>query len=190
MFLLKQKLSPNQYYLLLCYKDKVAPVLINEGLERRQLQNGGWLLENNKLSGKATKLLEEAETFFTAKKKKVKKEVLGDDAATFVSQYRMLFPTGKLPSGAPSRWPENELAERFTWFFNNYQGYDWDTVIEATKLYIQEYEQKGYLGMRNSGYFIFKQDKNRVITSDLAKYCTMVEDGEGIDDHGPQMTVR
>jgi hypothetical protein len=59
------------------------------------------------------------------------------------------------------------LNESFRWFFETYD-YDWDTIIDATRMYVNEYRANDYMYMQTSQYFISKQDKHRVKHSALA----------------------
>jgi hypothetical protein len=45
------------------------------------------------------------------------------------------------------------LGENFRWFFAEYD-YTWDEVINATTMYVNEYQKNNYLYMQNSKYFI------------------------------------
>ena len=55
--------------------------------------------------------------------------------------------------------------------------YDWETVLMATKKYLDEYEANGYKYMRTSQYFIRKQEPDRSWSSELANYCDMYLNG-------------
>lgn len=156
-----------------CFRDSVTPVVINTQMELRILKTDGWITEDNKLSEKATNLLEEIESTFTIKNNKQKKVLLGPESIQYIAEYRTLFPPGTLPSGVPSRVNVKELEKKFVWFFNNY-NFSWETIIEATKRYVQHYEEKGYKFMQNSSYFISKQDNNKVLTSGLSTWCDQV----------------
>ena len=70
----------------------------------------------------------------------------------------------------------------FRWFFSTYE-YDWKTIIEATKKYVQEYEMKNYEYMRTSQYFIRKQNPDKSFESDLATYCDMIQDGSSNEEN-------
>lgn len=146
-------------------------------MELRILKTDGWITEDNKLTDKAQNFLANIESTFMIKSKKQKKAVLGPEATEMIAQYREMFPKGNLPSGVPGRVHVRELETKFAWFFTNY-NYDWETVLEATKRYIEEYEPKSYMYMKNSAFFISKQDTNKVITSLLATYCDKILEGE------------
>ena len=68
------------------------------------------------------------------------------------------------------------LEQNFRWFFENYD-FSWDEVLKATKLYVNEYEDTDYLYMKTSQYFISKEDKQKIKTSELADYCDMLREG-------------
>ena len=171
--LIQNKISPNQYYLLNCINNSVAPIYINVEMELRLLRPL-WISSDNKLTQKSIDFIEFIENTYSIKSKRQIKQVLGNDAITNINIYRELFPKGKLPSGAPARVTVEELTKKFTWFFNTYKSkYSWDLIIEVTKNYIEQYEQNGYLYMRNSSYFVSRQDNNKTIISDLATECEL-----------------
>ena len=98
-----------------------------------------------------------------------------------INKYREIFPAKKLPSGKPARVNVRTLENSFRWFFENYDA-SWDEVIDATKMYVNEYRDNNYLYMKTSQYFVSKQDKNKVRTSDLMDYIEMLRDGVEPDD--------
>jgi hypothetical protein len=61
------------------------------------------------------------------------------------------------------------------WFKSNYT-YDWETILKATKKYITQYQSEGYMYMKTSSYFIYKNGLDRTSVSTLASYCDMVLD--------------
>ena len=61
--------------------------------------------------------------------------------------------------------------------FDNHE-YSWETVLESTKRYVDEYEANGYKYMRTSQYFIRKQTAaEKSFESELANYCDMLNNG-------------
>ena len=65
-----------------------------------------------------------------------------------------------------------------------------DEVIDETSMYVNSYRDNDYMYMKTSQYFISKQDKSKVRTSDLADYCDMVRDGvEPEDTHFKEKVV-
>ena len=115
---------------------------------------------------------------------------MGKDFLDKINEYRNIFPAGKLPSGKPARVNVRSLETNFRWFFEEY-SHDWDTIIKATKMYVNQYEENDFNYMMTSQYFIAKQDKHKVKTSTLADYCDMIIDGvsEITDNHFKEKVV-
>jgi len=177
--LVKEGITPNQLYVLWCIREKISPSMINIHLEMRGLSE---YVDGTSLTGKALSLLIEIDENFKDKKAKNEKDLMGSDHMKKIDEYREIFPDLKLPSGKYARDAAKNLEVNFKWFFKNHE-YDWNTIMEATKKYIYEYEQKSYNYMRTCKYFIKKQEKDGSITSDLANYCDMVIKGTGDTDH-------
>jgi len=104
---------------------------------------------------------------------------MGKNYTVAVQNYREMFPKKKLPSGKPARVNEKTLIDCFRWFFENYD-YTWDEIYQATRKYLNEYEDNNYMYMKTSQYFIVKTLPNKNKSSDLADYCDMIR--EGTDD--------
>lgn len=170
--LIKLNLTPNQYYLLYCKKNNVNPVLnINISIEYARLLNAEWIDSNNELTSKSIILVQELDSFFKVSKKKTSKQVLGEDFLLKIDEYLDIFPKFKLPSNKYARSDKKNLETNFRWFFETH-NYSWDTVLEATRLYVNEFERQGYKYMRTSQYFIRKQNSaERSFESELANYC-------------------
>jgi hypothetical protein len=49
--------------------------------------------------------------------------------------------------------------------------------MKATALYVDEFETKNYLYMKNSQYFIRKQMSDKSWDSELANYCDLIING-------------
>lgn len=160
-------------------REKVSPSMVNIHLEMRGLQ--GEYVIDNLLTGKALSLLIEIDEEFKDKKAKNDKDLMGTDHMAKINEYREIFPDLKLPSGKYARDAAKNLEVNFKWFFKNHE-YDWNTIMEATKKYINEYQSKNYEYMRTCKYFIKKQEKDGSITSDLANYCDMTIKGSGTTD--------
>ena len=171
--LINNKISPNQYYLLICINNKTNPLMINIDMELRLLKPI-WVTEDNKLTQKAIDFIEYINNTYTIKEKKQVKKILGDNFEENINIYRELFPKGKLPSGVAARVTIQELEKKFTWFFNTYKNkYSWDIIIEATKKYVESYESNNYMYMKNSAYFICKNSTSGGLVSDLANECEL-----------------
>jgi hypothetical protein len=175
--LIKKQLSPNQLYILYCIKHKIKTNdFINDALEVKRLQSTDWLEADMKLAGKAIILLQELESYFKNSKKKTSTTLMGDNFMENIDVYLDIFPKFKLPSGKYARSDKKNLENNFRWFFESHT-YTWETVINATKTYVDEYEATGYKYMRTSQYFIRKQGSDKTYDSELANYCDMLLNG-------------
>jgi hypothetical protein len=152
-------------------------MLTNIEAELPYLKSEGWIQETNGLTSKAVKYIKEIDLQLTIQTKSTKK-ALDQDARDYIEKYRALFPKITLPSGVPARVNMKELEKKFIWFFNTY-NFTWETIIKATKTYIEKYEVKGFWYMQNSSYFISRMDKEKNMTSSLATACENII--EGID---------
>jgi hypothetical protein len=181
--LIKNGLSPNQFYLLWCKKNSIVPSFnTNYSVELMRLKNGGWLNDDDTITSPSLILLQEIESYFKNSKKKTSKDVMGENFMVNIEAYLELFPKFKLPSGKYARADKTNLEGNFRWFFESHK-YSWETVFNATKLYLDQYERQGYKYMRTSQYFIRKQNPDKTYDSELANYCDMITNGEtGIDD--------
>ena len=178
--LVKVGLTPNQLYLLWCKKNNIIPAIsISIGLELKRLE-GEWIdLSNKTLTSKSITLLQEFDTYFKVSKKKTSQQILGEDFSSKIDEYLNIFPKFKLPSGKYARSDKKNLENNFRWFFETH-SYDWETVINATKMYVDEYERQGYKYMRTSQYFIRKQNPiEKIFESELANYCEVYLNGDG-----------
>ena len=128
------------------------------------------------LTPKAKAFCAKLDNYFIKAKKKTNIQLMGKDFADNIDMYRETFPNIRLPSGKPARVNVKMLSESFRWFFETYD-YTWEDVIEASRMYVNEYRDADYLYMQTSQYFICKQDKHRVKHSTLADYCDMIRDG-------------
>ena len=174
--ILEHKLTPNQVAVLVYFRDKEAPPIKDLHTDRRLLISGEWIDDENNLLTKAHTLVDQLNSMVKTKIKKTGIQPVNVDWDN-VDKYIELFPKGLLPSGKPARVGKTTLMMHFTWFFAHY-AYSWDTVLKATEFYINEFEPKNFLYMRNSQYFISKTGIDKVRTSDLADYCEMIINGE------------
>jgi len=181
--IIQQGLTPNAYYVLHCIKDKIVPhSLINKDLECKRLQSGAWLTEDLQLTDKSIIFTTEIEGYFKKSKKKTSKDLLGHNFMQNIEAYVTIFPNKKLSSGKYARVPPKNLENAFRWFFETY-NYDWETIFLATQKYVNEYESKNYEYMRNSQYFLRKQNIDKSWDSDLATYCEFLKDNPDEDSN-------
>lgn len=159
------------FYLLLQLKEGVEPQFENYMLE------DDWIISNETQSGHL--LTQKSLDFISKIEALYNGETQSKISLEKVEEYRELFPDGKLPSGKRARVNSKELQKRFEWFFDTYK-FDWDTILQATENYIQEYEKKSpkYMYMRTSEYFIKKQMDDKSWVSGLADYCDVIDKGE------------
>ena len=164
--------------------------LVKQGLiAYKEIDGGEKLVKHASVTNKGKKLILQLDNYFVKAKKKTNIQLMGKDFLEKINQYREIFPAKKLPSGKPARNNVKTLNESFRWFFETYD-YDWDTVINATKMYVNEYRANDYMYMQTSQYFIAKQDKHKVKHSALADYCDMIIDGiDTEDDHFKEKVV-
>lgn len=180
--LIKENLTPNTYYVLHCIKEKIVPYnYVNKELECKRLQQDHWIDENLQLTSKSLIFMEEINGFFKRTKKKTLRDLMGDGFLEKIQEYVEIFPNRKLNSGKYARVNAKNLEGAFKWFFENYD-YDWETILKATEKYVDEYSVRNYEYMRNSQYFIRRQNLDKSFESDLATYCQLLNtdlDGEG-----------
>jgi hypothetical protein len=175
--LITAELMPNTYYMLFCLKEKVIPnKFINKELELSRLQANGWVTKDLVLTAKSLIFIDEINSFFKKTKKKTISALMGDSYMENITLYLEVFPNRKLNSGKPARVNAKNLEAPFKWFFETYD-YDWETILQATEKYVSEYELKRFEYMRNSQYFIRKQNLDKSFESDLATYCELVASG-------------
>ena len=181
--IIQQGLTPNAYYVLHCIKDKIVPhSSINKDLECKRLQSSAWLTEDLQLTDKSIIFTTEIDGFFKKSKKKTSKDLLGHNFMQNIEAYVTIFPNKKLSSGKYARVPPKNLENAFRWFFETY-NYDWETIFLATQKYVNEYESKNYEYMRNSQYFLRKQNIDKSWDSDLATYCEFLKDNPDEDSN-------
>jgi hypothetical protein len=180
--IVKQGMTPNQFYLLYCIRESVGSLHINMHQELRTLYEDGWLTPEAgtgkpMLVPKAHSLLQQVESFFHVQKKKTSNQVMGKDYGDKIAEYLLLFPKIKLPSGKAARTDKRNCETAFKWFFENHE-YSWEIILKATALYVDEFEKKNYLYMQTSQYFIRKQQADKTWGSEMANWCSAVESGD------------
>lgn len=165
--------------ILFCLKNKISFKTDDYHNDTAVLIKKGFIVVGHdavQITEKGDEIINSLESYISKVKKNTHVDVMGKDFAQKIEEYRVLFPAMKLPSGKPARQNVKALTESFKWFFETYD-FTWDQILQATKMYVREYEEKDYLYMVTSQYFISKQDKNKVKQSALADYCDMIADG-------------
>ena len=171
------KLSLNEVYLLWCIHNKSKPININSHSELSKLKNKDLIDHEGKITPMALEIISKIPSSETTKTAVSSTDITDD----YIEKYVMLFPKGKLPSGKQARADRRNLKANFIWFFKNYK-YDWDTILKATALYVDEYERKNFMYMRTSQYFISKMNPDKSRESELANYCSQIISGDYQDD--------
>lgn len=180
--LIRHGISPNQMYFLDCCRSSIKPTaIINQDAEKLLCVAKGLITENGELTNLGANVLNEFETYLVKRKKAVTREVLGEDFADRVNEYRDAWPKKRLPSGELARQSVQELKDKFVWFFKTYPEYDWNLVLDATDYYNIIYEKKSYQYMVTSSYFIKKTNAmTKEITSKLADTCQELLDNPNL----------
>lgn len=175
--LIKYQVSPNLIYFLDCCRSRIKPhdfvdqyALREEAIKRKLLNEA-----DNQLTIKALSILEEFESLIVKSKKKVEREVLGEEFIKKVEMYRNIFPAKRLPSNELARQSVQELTQKFVWFFKTFPEYNWEIVLDAADYYVYVKERENYQYMVTSSYFIGKTDpRTRAWKSLLADHCQMI----------------
>ena len=167
-------LTPNAFYILYCVYTKVKPdKSVNAALEIARLKASNFLSEDLELSENSLKFIQEIEGYFKKSKKKTSKTLMGEEFLENIKTYNECFPATKIPSGVYARVNIKSLENAFRWFFQEFD-YSWEVVIQATEKYVEEYAINRYNYMRNSQYFVRKQNTDKTWDSTLATCCDMI----------------
>jgi hypothetical protein len=168
-------LTPNGLYTLWCLSNKRKSFLtnVNTHTELRKLINAGLLNKDYSLTNEGFQVLSSVSDMQNV----ITTPVANTNSMDNIDRYVSIFPKGKLPSGKPARVNKKNLEEAFKWFFNNYT-YDWDIILRATWYYVEIYEKNNYKFMRNSQYFIRKQNTDKTWDSELANCCEIIINGD------------
>ena len=167
-------LNPNQFYVLYCISNDIEAQMVNIHLEMRNLKKLGYIDKDRRITPAGQIILDKISKSITPAKTVTKEVVIEKD---LIQNYLDLWPAIKLPTGKYARSDKSNLEAAFKWFFKNF-NYSWDTIMKATKRYVDEYRLKNWDYMRTSQYFIRKTSSDKSMTSDLADYCMLVESGQ------------
>ena len=172
--IIDKKITPNGFYLLLTIQENEDVRLNNIDGELHSLLNAGFVTPEG-ITDKGEEIINLIANF-----SKSTKHIITEEDKQNIELYRNIFPKGNLPSGYPARVPNKELEKRFIWFLSTYD-YTWETILKATKKYVEQYEPEGYKYMKTSSYFIYKSDVDKNVVSTLASYCDMILDSTDED---------
>jgi len=176
----QHKLTPNQWYLLCYLEGGLRPNLINAQAEAIICQQQGLLDLNYKLTDKAKGILLQTDALFKKVKARLSSELMGENYMEQVKAYHEMFPKGKHPDmNYRYRTTVKELADKFAWFFQQNQGYDWTLVMDATRVYLFEMGKNNHKLTSTDSNFIRKTDTiTKSVKSKLADYCELLLSGE------------
>lgn len=180
--IISDKLTPNQYYMLMYIvhksltelPSKVTPdiqVLITRGYIIISNENKVYVTESGK------RIVKKVESMFIKTAENSAGDILGDEWEERIQEYINIFPAMKLPTGKYARDTKANIKNAFKWFFKNYD-YSWDVILDATEEFVDEYRMKGYKFMCTSRYFIRKQELDKSYVSELAVRCQALLDDE------------
>ena len=171
-YLALKEVTPNALYILWCAATKTKSSLKTSVIhtELRVLVNDDLLDASYGVTTKGMAILNNIPGITGSM------TVAQEDAEDSIIKFLNIFPKGKLPSGKPARVNVKNLEGAFKWYFETYD-YSWEIILKATEKYVSEYELKRYEYMRNSQYFIRKQNLDKSFESDLATYCELVVSG-------------
>lgn len=172
---------------------------INDQTERYRLEKSGHIEIDKTGAYPVYKLTKKGEGLLQQIEKKLAHEYGGksankphvddsrkEDWLPFIKKFNEMFPKGKRKgSSTYYRCNENELFERFLWFFGEYPEYSWEEVLDATLKYVTPFHiSMDYQYMNAAKYFIKKEDKNKVVSSALADALYNIKEGneEEVDD--------
>lgn len=174
-YLEAKDIRPNGLYVLWCLSTQHKSILTNAEVhtELRRLVNLGFINADYSVTAEGFQVL----SFMPTAQAQVVPDVTSIDNMDYIDRFVSIFPKGKLPSGKPARVNKKNLEEAFKWFFKSYT-YDWDTILRATWYYVEIYEKDNYKYMRNSQYFIRKQNTDKTWDSELANCCEIIINGD------------
>ena len=166
------------FYTLQKMKVKAADYLkiymVHQGLANEKVfeQLPTEYLDGKKLSLKGLAVIEEVDKLFLTVKSKAIPQQLKSENIQYVEKYLKLFPSGILPNGKRAISTKPEVLAKFKRFFDVF-NYSWDIILEATDMYVTEYEAKRYDKMRTAAHFSVKKVGEETFY-DLSEYCERV----------------
>lgn len=94
----------------------------------------------------------------------------------FITQYRNLFPKGKIGT-KPYRSTPKDIKDRLLWFQKTYpEFWNFDLMLEATREYFKYIKSSNSKMIKTAGYFIRKVDEGKTNQSTLAEFITMIKE--------------
>lgn len=111
----------------------------------------------------------------TPEGKKFLAEIIGKGKTIeeLAKDYCDIFPDVKLPSGKYFKAEPKDVVDRLKAFVKEYK-YEYDTILEAARRYVDHAENAEYQFIRTSVFFIHKKGEG----SDLANWCRDIVNGD------------
>lgn len=153
------ELSISEYFILYCINYMLDELLLGNEITRKLIKNKYiiYLQAQNRY-------------ILTAKAKKLFNQAVNINIEQLAKEYRALFPNLKI-GAYPVRSNLKEIEAKFERFFKKY-SYDTNTIIEATKLYLQEKELSNWNYISTAKHFIIKKKPQlEEEVSELSTYC-------------------
>lgn len=177
------EIEPNQLYILFCIKEvRIAKInifrpvkdLLDKNLiSVKPVIHLGYALEDYVVTPEGQEILNKV-GYGSSKKLAIESE---KDLSTMAQEYNEMFPKMKAGSGSYMRSNPKDVMDALKWFITNYK-YPWDVILKATARYLDDEELKSFKYTSTSRYFIKKMDVSRTVTSKLADWCEIVQNGE------------
>lgn len=178
----KNKISFSKLLFLLSIKypinDEEIKELINEGYISNKYEQGV-KLDNKFFIMPCSDLLID-KIFLESEKNK--SEI--NDLQALAEKLIDIFPQGKKPGGS-YHWRSNkqEVCNKLNSFFQKFERYDDELIIEATKKYVKSFEHdRTYMHLLK--YFIWKIDKGE-LKSELANW---IENNDNVEEEDVKLT--
>lgn len=109
----------------------------------------------------------------------LKDVINADDVEGWIDEWVDLFPRGVKSGGRLVRSDRQSCLRKMKVFLREYD-YDRDTILNATRKYVESKANDGYNYMKCAVYFIYRADTSRVDkVSDLATWCDQYKHDEG-----------
>lgn len=158
----KRELSPNDRTQLL---SKLSLKDYQKAIERKYIKqeiSQNYSLENLEITEKFL-------IFVDNKEGKISKKTLDD----WFEEWYDLFPKRIKSGGYSVRTNPSKCRKNLRKFIKEHPNVDAETILSATKLYVDEFALKGYAYMKLAPYFVYKDN-----LSILEDYCERVLDDE------------
>lgn len=166
--------------MLLLYRDLVYKGYLIENEDNEDQSNVHFSLTPRSVSLIESVSEEDEIEVVTPVKAKKKSAESTKDVANWIKDWLKLWPT-KRADGSLIRSGSGVCRNKMNIFVENNPEFTKDIIYEATKLYLENEEAKGWQYTNAASNFISKQEAPRSIIRDskLEAYCNLVVSGEG-----------